>query len=135
MAVSDKMTVSQKVATATPVRTIQATLLQLDQPQTMKVQAPADALPGRGGILAHFNARLGDDLPGVREYMSRYPYTCFEQNTCARSPCATRKCGRRTWRASASTWTVTACCATSLTPGQGSDVLTAYVLAVGDEAT
>ncbi|UUZ57557.1 hypothetical protein LP419_06675 [Massilia sp. H-1] len=46
VAVSDKMTVSQKVATATPVRTIQATLLQLDQPQTMKVQAPCGDAAG-----------------------------------------------------------------------------------------
>jgi hypothetical protein len=47
----------------------------------MQVQRPADALPGRGGVAPPFSARLGGDLPGVRDYMKAYPYTCFEQRT------------------------------------------------------
>ncbi|KQV85105.1 alpha-2-macroglobulin [Massilia sp. Root351] len=78
---SDRLRVKQAVRTAVPVRTLQATLLQLDQPQTMKVEIPADALPGRGGVRTLFAARLGSELPGVRDYMQAYPYTCFEQNT------------------------------------------------------
>ena len=66
---------------ATPVRTYQATLLQIDKPINMSVQMPAGALPGRGGIQTSFVAKLGGELPGVREYMAAYPYTCFEQNT------------------------------------------------------
>ena len=79
--VADKLTVSQKVASAVPVRTVQATLVQLDKPVSMQVKAPVDALPGRGGLHAHLSARLGGDLPGVRDFMQRYPYTCFEQRT------------------------------------------------------
>ncbi|MES2075280.1 MAG: MG2 domain-containing protein [Pseudomonadota bacterium] len=77
----DRLRVKQKVKPAVPVQTIQATLLQLDGPQSMQVRMPADAQPGRGGLRALFSARLGSDLPGVREYMTMYPYTCFEQNT------------------------------------------------------
>jgi uncharacterized protein YfaS (alpha-2-macroglobulin family) len=32
-------------------------------------------------VQASFAARLGSDLPGVRDYMRLYPYSCFEQNT------------------------------------------------------
>ena len=78
---SDKLKITQKVGQATPVRTYQATLLQIDKPINMSVQMPAGALPGRGGIQTSFVARLGGELPGVREYMAAYPYTCFEQNT------------------------------------------------------
>jgi uncharacterized protein YfaS (alpha-2-macroglobulin family) len=77
----DRLRVTQKVIAAVPVRTQQATLVQLDQPLTIKVQAPAAALPGRGGVLTSFSARLGGELPGVREYMLAYPYTCTEQKT------------------------------------------------------
>jgi hypothetical protein len=78
---ADRLKVSQQVVAPVPVKTLQATLMQISQPQTMKVQAPADALPGRGGITVSYSARLGGDLPGVREYMERYPYSCLEQRT------------------------------------------------------
>ena len=88
---SDRLRVKQSVKAAVPVRTLQATLLQLDKPQTMKIEIPADALPGRGGVQALFASRLGSELPGVRDYMQAYPYTCFEQSTsraiALREPC------------------------------------------------
>lgn len=132
-AVSDKMTVGQKVGTAVPVRTIQATLLQVDKPQSMQIQAPADALPGRGGVVTHFSARLGNDLPGVREYMSRYPYSCFEQN-------ASRAVALRDealWKAHMARIPIYLDNDGLLRyfPGSdGSDTLTAYVLSVAAEA-
>jgi len=76
---SDRMKLAQTVIEAVPVRTFQATLLQLDKPVSMMTQIPADAVPDRGGIGVKFQAKLGDDLPGVTEYMSRYPWTCLEQ--------------------------------------------------------
>lgn len=75
----DRIKLSQTVIEAVPVRTFQATLLQLDKPVSMATQIPADAVPGRGGIGVKLQAKLGDDLPGVTEYMSRYPWTCLEQ--------------------------------------------------------
>ncbi|CAN7653950.1 alpha-2-macroglobulin family protein [Duganella sp. LjRoot269] len=75
----DRLKVKQKVVAAVPVRITQATLLQLDRKQTMQVRLPDDALPGRGGVQVQFSPKLGSDLPGVRDYMSAYPYRCFEQ--------------------------------------------------------
>jgi alpha-2-macroglobulin len=78
-AVEDRLRVAQRVIPAVQVRTFQATLVQLDKPLAMPVQIPADAVPGRGGISVHTRARLADELAGVQEYMSLYPYTCLEQ--------------------------------------------------------
>ncbi|MBV7535572.1 alpha-2-macroglobulin [Duganella sp. sic0402] len=78
---TDRIKITQKVAPAVPVTVMQATLLQLDGKQSMQVRQPEDALPGRGGVQVQFSPNLGGDLPGVREYMLKYPYTCFEQIT------------------------------------------------------
>ena len=130
----DKLRVRQKVVPAVPVRTLQATLLQLDRPQSMRTSLPEGALPGRGGLQAAFSARLGGDLPGVREYMAAYPYTCFEQET-SRS-IALRDKAR---------WQALMARAPAFIDGDGllkyfagmrvgSDTLTAYVLSASQEA-
>jgi uncharacterized protein YfaS (alpha-2-macroglobulin family) len=75
----DRLKVSQKVIAAVPVRTLQATIMQLESPQSISVKLPEGAIPGRGGIKLTFRKKLGDGLGGVQEYMSRYPYTCLEQ--------------------------------------------------------
>lgn len=76
---SDVLKITQKIQPAVSVRTFQATIAQLDKPLEMNVSLPKDAIPGRGGIHVQLQSRLADELPGVREYMSRYPYTCLEQ--------------------------------------------------------
>lgn len=131
---SDRMRIGQKVTEAVPVRTLQATLLQLDGPQSIKVERPAGALPGHGGVLTTFSPKLGGDLPGVREYMAAYPYTCFEQNT-----------SRAVALRDAALWKSVVAALPAHLDGdglvkyfavmdQGSDTLTAYVLSVAQEA-
>ncbi|MCS0633052.1 MG2 domain-containing protein [Telluria mixta] len=131
---SDRMRVTQQVNVAVPVRTLQATLVQIDGTKTMPVERPADALPGRGGIRTTLQARLGSDLPGVRDYMAAYPYTCFEQRT-----------SRAVALQDEAMWQKVVATLPSHLDGdglvkyfapmeQGSDVLTAYVLSVTHEA-
>ncbi len=130
----DRLRVKQKVSYAVPLRTYQATLLQIDKAQTMTVQTPADALPGRGGVRTVLSAKLGGDLPGVREYMEAYPYTCFEQRT-----------SRAIALGDAALWRATVANLPAYLDGdgllkyfplmeQGSDSLTAYVLSATAEA-
>lgn len=76
---ADRIKVSQEVRPAVPVRTLQATLFQLDRPQRQPVNRPADALPGAGGVRVGLSPSLAVGLTGVREWMLRYPYTCLEQ--------------------------------------------------------
>jgi alpha-2-macroglobulin len=131
---SDRMRVTQQVNVAVPVRTLQATLVQIDGTKTIPVERPADALPGRGGIRTTLQARLGSDLPGVRDYMTAYPYTCFEQRT-----------SRAVALQDKAMWDKVVATLPAHLDGdglvkyfapmdQGSDVLTAYVLSVTHEA-
>ncbi|MFA9219534.1 MAG: alpha-2-macroglobulin, partial [Sphingomonadaceae bacterium] len=133
-AAMDRLRIRQKVIAAVPVRTLQATLLQIEKTQTMKVHLPDGALAGRGGVQAVFSARLGGDLPGVREFMTAYPYTCFEQNT-----------SRAIALQDEALWDAQAAKLPAYLDGdgllkyfpsmdQGSDSLTAYVLSVTQEA-
>ncbi|NHZ95890.1 MG2 domain-containing protein [Massilia sp. CCM 8734] len=131
---SDKLRISQKVLPAVPVRTVQSTLVRIEQPQTIKVQAPAGALAGQGGVRATLVARLGESLPGVRDYMSAYQYRGVEQD-------ASRAVALR----DAALWDKLAASLPAQidadgllkyypTQVQGSDSLTAYLLSVSAEA-
>ncbi|WP_322401176.1 alpha-2-macroglobulin family protein [Massilia luteola] len=133
-AAGDRMRVTQQVNVAVPVRTLQATLIQIDGTQTLPVERPADALPGRGGVRTTLQARLGEELPGVRDYMAAYPYTCFEQRT-----------SRAVALQDRALWDKVVATLPAHLDGdglvkyfapmeQGSDVLTAYVLSLTNEA-
>lgn len=76
---SDSLEVTQRLAPAVPLRALQATLLRLDRPQSLPVQVPTDALPGRGGISVTMSPQLAGALSGVRDAMRAYPYECLEQ--------------------------------------------------------
>ena len=132
--VRDALKVAQKVIATVPERTYQATIFQLDATRNVAVERPADALPNRGGISMRLQEKLGGDLPGVREYLEAYPFTCFEQ----RASAAVGLADRRRWDA-----------LMAALPGyldrdglvkffpvlrDGDDTLTAYVLALADEA-
>jgi uncharacterized protein YfaS (alpha-2-macroglobulin family) len=76
---SDRVRVTQQVRETVPVRTVQATLLQLEQPLHQPIERPGDSIAGRGGIQVVASPSLTGALGGVRDWMSRYPYTCLEQ--------------------------------------------------------
>ena len=133
-AARDSLKVSQRVVPATPERTFQATIFQLSEPQNVVVQRPQDAIPGRGGINVRVQGKLAGDLPGVREYLSWYPYSCFEQ----RVSIAVGLHDKGRWDAAMRAlpdyldrdglvkfWPILR---------EGDDSLTAYVLSIGDEA-
>nr|WP_229219000.1 alpha-2-macroglobulin family protein [Rugamonas brunnea] len=131
---ADRLRVRQKVVPAVPVRTVQATLLQLEKTNNMTVRLPAGAIPGRGGVQATFSARLGNELPGVREYMRSYPYTCLEQQASR----AIVLQDKARWQALVGTLPAHMDADGLLkyfpVMPEGSDSLTAYVLSAADEA-
>jgi uncharacterized protein YfaS (alpha-2-macroglobulin family) len=138
----DRMKFAQKVAEAVPVTVQQATLAQLDRTLRMPIAPPVNALADgsgklRGGIEVALKPRLGDGLAGVRWFFERYPWTCFEQQ-------ASVAIGLRDtahWRALVGQVSLyqdedgLLNYFPSATPHTGSDSLTAYVLAISDEAT
>lgn len=131
---ADHLRVTQRVRPAVPVQTYQATLSQLRETLRQPVERPADALPGRGGIRVIAGRTLTRGLAGLRDWMRQYPYGCLEQRVSR--AIALRDEGL--WK------DVSAVLASHLdgdgllkyfpTMANGSDALSAYVLAVSAEA-
>ena len=130
----DRMRLAQQVNPAVPVRVLQATLVQVDGTQTIPVERPQDALPGRGGLRTTLQARLGGEMPGVHDYMAAYPYSCFEQRTSR----AVALQDRAMWDEVVATLPAhldSEGLVKYFAPmDAGSDVLTAYVLSVTSDA-
>ena len=138
----DRLKFAQKIVPAVPVTVQQATLLQLDRTLRIPIAPPANALADgtgklRGGVDVALKPRLGDGLPGVHDFFERYPWICFEQQ-------ASIAIGLR----DTAHWHALVAQAAlyqdedgllnyfpGSVPRTGSDSLTAYVLAISDEAT
>jgi uncharacterized protein YfaS (alpha-2-macroglobulin family) len=133
----DALKFVQTVGAAYPVRLYQQTLEQLEpgKARSFPVQKPTGALPGRGGVEVRLVNSLGGDMGGLREWMTRYPYTCVEQ----RASVAVALEDKARWDSVMNSlpsyldrdglvryfpvdWL------------EGDDTLTAYLLAIGDEA-
>jgi uncharacterized protein YfaS (alpha-2-macroglobulin family) len=134
----DALKARQRIIPAVPLTVQQATLVQLDGPFTLDVNAPADAIPGRGGLKMSLQPKLAEGLPGVRDWFARYPFICLEQKT-------SKSVGLRDGKL----WETVAAQIPSYLdrdglanyfpprdgePDHGSDTLTAYLLAATHEA-
>ncbi len=130
----DVLKLAQKVVPVVPERTYQATIMQVSAPQNVAVQRPQDAIAGRGGINVQMQARLAGDLPGVRDWLAAYPFTCFEQQASVAIGLQDR--GRWTSLMAAlpdyldrdglvKYWTLLR---------DGDDILTSYILSIAGEA-
>lgn len=135
----DALKVSQRIVPAVPVTVQQANLVQLDAaPFALEVAPPTGALPGRGDLRLALQPSLGTSLPGVRDWFLNYPYSCLEQK-------ASRAIGlrdARMWRsvvAQMPAYLDNDGLASYFPPqggsaDNGSDTLTAYLLAATHEA-
>ncbi len=131
---SDHLAVSQQVIAAVPVRTWQATLVQLDKPVSQPVAIPADAIAGQGGVAVRLSPSLTAGLGGIEAWMRAYPYVCMEQRV-----------SRAVALKDPALWKGIVADLPSYTDAdgllkyfpsmtEGSDVLTSYVLAIANEA-
>jgi uncharacterized protein YfaS (alpha-2-macroglobulin family) len=83
---TDAVKLTQRVVAAIPVTVQQATIAQVDGTLALPVAPPADATQAadgavRGGVAVSLQPKLADGLPGVRRWFERYPYNCLEQQT------------------------------------------------------
>ncbi|TDM05404.1 MAG: alpha-2-macroglobulin [Ideonella sp. MAG2] len=144
----DQLAVTQTLLPAVPLRVWSASIQQLQEsaPASVAVAAPGDALgvtdqansPKRGGVQASLQPTLAGAMPGVRRFFELYPFSCLEQ----RSSRAVGLLDKAAWSA-----------VMADLPGYldidglahyyppssgdtstGSDRLTAYLLALSDEA-
>ncbi len=131
---SDHLKVTQKVVPAVPVRTVQAVLTQVRTPVAVPVEKPADATAGRGGISVQLKPVLAASLTGIREYMDHYAYTCLEQQVSRAVALQDKALWQATMSQLPSYLDSDGLVKFFPVMRQGSDTLTAYVLAVAAEA-
>jgi uncharacterized protein YfaS (alpha-2-macroglobulin family) len=132
--IRDRISVSQKVLPAVLVQTLQATLTQLAGDYRLELERPKDAVPGMGGIDVSLSPTLVGGLAGIEDYMNRYPYTCLEQNVS--KAIALRDSGL--WNRIVANMPAYMDSSGLLKyfprMSLGSEILTAYVLSISDEA-
>ncbi len=75
----DRISVDQQIVPAVPTEIWAATLARVGTGTPIPIAAPAGALAGRGGVEVRLADTLAPPLAGVRQYMTAYPYDCFEQ--------------------------------------------------------
>ncbi|MGQ0578560.1 MAG: alpha-2-macroglobulin family protein [Betaproteobacteria bacterium] len=132
--VADRLKVSQKVIAAIPVRTFQATLTQLEQTLDLALRIPQDALPERGGVSVALVPKLAGPLPGVREYMGSYGYTCLEQRISRAVALRDQALWQRTMDELPSYLDRDGFAKYFALERSGSDTLSAYILAIAHES-
>ena len=131
---NDHLRVTQQVRPAVPVRTFQAMLVQLDGPVREAIERPVDALPDRGGVDVHLTPSLTSGLDGVRDWMRAYPYTCLEQRV-SRAVALNDEGLWRDIAAALPSYADSDGLLKYFPPmSEGSEVLTAYVLAISSAA-
>ena len=75
----DQITTDQAVQPLYPVEVWAGTLARIGADTSIPIQPPMGALAGRGTVDIRLDDTLAPPLEGVRAFMQRYPYDCFEQ--------------------------------------------------------
>ncbi|MFH0976156.1 MAG: MG2 domain-containing protein [Spirochaetota bacterium] len=131
---SDSIKIHQKVVPAVPVRTYQATIMQVENSFRMTVERPADAVPGRGGIRVSLKPKLSQGQTGITEYMKSYPYTCMEQRVSIAVSLRDKSLWEKAMSDINSYMDSDGLVKYFPTCLYGSPALTSYILAIGNEA-
>jgi uncharacterized protein YfaS (alpha-2-macroglobulin family) len=130
----DHLSVAQQVVPAVPVRALQATLTQIENNYRMDIERPAGALPGFGGVRVMFQPRLLDGLSSVADYMKLYPYSCLEQVVSKAVAMRDTALWGRVMGLLPVYLDGDGLAKYFPSMDQGSDALTAYLIAIADEA-
>ena len=134
----DALKVKQSVQPAVPVRVQTSTLHRLEQTLDLPVAAPAAGMTAEGKpgaeLRATLSASLADGQAGLRDYMRRYPFACLEQKA-SRAVALRDQPGWEALGASLPTYLADNGLANFFPGGgSGSVALTAYLLAIADQA-
>lgn len=130
----DNLRVVQKVAEAVPARVFQATLTQIENRFETVIEKPKDALVSKGGIHLAFRPKLSNGLQGIEEYMRGYPYTCMEQKVSKAIALRDQTLWKRVISELPSHMDSDGLVKYFPRMNLGSEVLTSYILSIGNEA-
>jgi uncharacterized protein YfaS (alpha-2-macroglobulin family) len=130
----DRVRVTQTVRPSVPVRALQATLAAVETTLKLDVARPDDAIPGRGGVRVSLSPSLAGDMEALLSYMKAYPYGCLEQRTSKSVALRDPALWKATMEALPSYLDDDGLAKYFPTMEHGSDVLTAYLVSIADEA-
>jgi uncharacterized protein YfaS (alpha-2-macroglobulin family) len=128
----DVLKVSQKVVPVLRESVLQGTLERLDKPLALNVQPPLGMKSGK--VEVRLAKTIGSNLDAVKEYMRLYPHHCFEQQISRAVALQEEKAWDRLMKSMPQYLDKNGLI--KFFPGMenGSEILTAYVLAIGQEA-
>ncbi len=130
----DRLSVKQAVEPAIPMRVQSASLQRLEQSLHLPVAAPEGTPAGKAELRATFSASLVDGQTGLRDYMRHYPYACLEQQV-SKTVALTDRAAWDQLLPLLPTYIADNGLANFFPgAGSGSVALTAYLLAIADEA-
>ncbi|UCF37518.1 MAG: alpha-2-macroglobulin [Acidobacteriota bacterium] len=132
---SDRLRVRQEVRPVVPVRTVAASLASLEQPFSVTVAPPEGALADRGDVRVTLKGSLTEGLDSVRSYMADYPYSCLEQLISKAVAEGDEAAWHRWMEVLPAYLDPNGFLKYFATSSDGSEVLTAYVLALADQAS
>lgn len=137
---TDRIKVSQTLLPAVPVTVRQATLLQVveGRPQQVPVMVSDQALLNaagvpRGGVQVNLQSSLAGSMPGVRDWLLAYPYTCAEQLS-SKAVGLRDKAGWKVLMARLPDYQTESGLLSFFPGGNGSVVLTAHLLEISTRA-
>lgn len=130
----DRVRAIQQIQAAVPVRTLQAAVLRWEKDVQLPIQLPQDALPDRGGVQLGLSPTLMAGVEGVQEWMRQYPYTCLEQQLSRAVALQDEQLWQKVMASLPSHVDTDGLFKYFPTMEYGSEVLTAYVLAISHEA-
>ena len=77
--VQDRIRLTQKIQPKVPVTVQQASFMRLEKDYSVPATLQPEALPGKGGVEVRLTARLADQTAGLQRYFNQYPFSCLEQ--------------------------------------------------------
>lgn len=76
---ADLLRVAQTVEKVVPITTEQASLYEVVGKLTIPVGLSKEALPGEGALNIYLQSKLTGEMPALKTWWESYPYTCLEQ--------------------------------------------------------
>lgn len=130
--IGDAMLVTQRVVPVAPITVRESTMLLVDGKQSLTVAQPSTATSNAGGVTVSWQGSIVEAaVLGAREWMAKYPYSCMEQ----RSSKAAVSGDPKKWAEAMATLSQhmnKAGFVAYFPGGDGSEMLTAYLLDIAD---
>ena len=132
--VADKIVIKQNITEQCRTSVYQSEILQLENYLSIPAGRPKEALASKGGLRISLNPKLISNMNSVQNYMREYPYSCLEQKISKAIVLKNLKLWESINEQMPNFFDRDGLLKFYSSCDEGSDYLTAYALAISDEA-